>query len=42
LSIIDSIVYGIKTLPEAKIGLVKGMQKERWILAGYMHLLQLS
>jgi hypothetical protein len=27
LSIIDSIVYGIGTLPEAKIGLVKRMPK---------------
>jgi len=29
LSIIDSIVYGIGTLPEAKIGLVKRMPKRR-------------
>jgi hypothetical protein len=27
LSIIDSIVFGIETLPEAKIGLIKGMAK---------------
>jgi len=38
LSIIDSIIYGIGTLPEAKIGPVKEGQKEGWILEGYTHL----
>jgi len=37
LSILNSIVYGIGALPEAKIGPVKEGQKEGWILEGYTH-----